>query len=105
MNLKIISFTIGIISIIIGVVSIISDNDLLYSGGRLLAAGILLIGFSYILNRGPIHTFICTECRKVSFKKQIVDNKCSYCEGPVQCLDGFYERHPELKNMENKKIE
>lgn len=68
--------------------------------------GVLLIligiGFLYFSLRkgagGSISEFlICPTCRKSYDRKELSENRCSTCDIDLEKLDGFYERHPELK--------
>jgi PHP family Zn ribbon phosphoesterase len=45
---------------------------------------------------------ICTKCREPLYALSTNDNKCPHCGGELENLNGFYDRHPELKE-ENKK--
>ena len=40
---------------------------------------------------------ICPKCVIPSYKKDCLDMKCPSCGEALEELDGFYERHPELK--------
>lgn len=40
---------------------------------------------------------ICTNCRKIFKIREISQNQCPSCKSDLEKLDGFYERHPELK--------
>ena len=58
-----------------------------------------LIVVSVIVSRLPSHIiryWICPKCEKPT--RQAGDNEhlCSVCNVPLERLDGFYERHPEL---------
>lgn len=44
---------------------------------------------------------ICFKCRKPFFAANTNGYKCPDCGGKLENLDGFYDRHPELKE-ENK---
>lgn len=41
---------------------------------------------------------ICPSCLQPYFGDETKDNKCPKCNGELENLDGFYERHPELKD-------
>lgn len=41
--------------------------------------------------------WICSECEKVSKKKYMINSGCADCGGTMEPLEGFYDRHPELK--------
>jgi len=69
--------------------------------------GSILIGFSIIAalylvhsSRTPknnIATYICTKCRQSIHYTQAKE-KCPTCGVELEPLDGFYNRHPELKD-------
>jgi hypothetical protein len=40
---------------------------------------------------------ICSSCRHPIEKKRITENQCPSCGADLEELDGFYDRHPELK--------
>lgn len=40
---------------------------------------------------------ICYHCRNPIEKKSITENQCPSCGADLEELDGFYDRHPELK--------
>lgn len=42
---------------------------------------------------------ICPKCQNVVETFQSADDKCSKCGEPLEDLKGFYERHPEFKEM------
>lgn len=41
---------------------------------------------------------ICAKCLKPLYKKEALNNKCPECGGKLEDLDGFYDRHPELRD-------
>jgi hypothetical protein len=45
---------------------------------------------------------MCPNCRKPVFAKDIPDGKCHKCQIEVENVEGFYDRHPELRNHNNK---
>ena len=49
---------------------------------------------------------ICANCLKPLFKNTVVNNQCPECEGELEDLEDFYDRHPELKkeNDENPEL-
>ena len=40
---------------------------------------------------------ICIECQQPIKRKYTKDNQCPTCDVELEPLDGFYDRHPELK--------
>jgi hypothetical protein len=69
-------------------------------------AGILLIIFGIFLSINVIRKrkwksvsdyLICKECLSTYIRSEIKNNSCPKCEASLSELDGFYERHPELK--------
>jgi len=41
--------------------------------------------------------FICPKCLTPYARKSFIGGQCSKCEEPLEELNGFYERHPEIK--------
>ena len=41
---------------------------------------------------------ICPKCRSPFNWKEVPDGRCPECKGELEDLEGFYERHPELKS-------
>jgi hypothetical protein len=41
---------------------------------------------------------MCTSCIKPYYEKDLKNGKCPVCQSKVERLEGFYERHPELKS-------
>ena len=41
---------------------------------------------------------MCKECLRVSYLKQASDNNCPHCAGTLEPLNGFYDRHPSLRD-------
>jgi len=63
-----------------------------------------LIGFAFLyvsLRKKSVSSasgyLICSHCRTLIEKKSITENQCPSCGANLEELDGFYERHPELK--------
>ena len=70
-------------------------------------AGILLIIFGIFLSITVIRKskwksvsdyLICKKCLTTYIRSEIKKNSCPKCEVSLYELDGFYERHPELKS-------
>lgn len=40
---------------------------------------------------------ICAKCLKPLHLHAVKNNKCPECEGELENLEGFYDRHPELR--------
>jgi hypothetical protein len=73
-------------------------------------AGILLIFFGIYFSIAVIRKrkwksvsdyLICKECLTTYVRSELKNHHCPKCEGSLDELNGFYERHPELKS--NKK--
>ncbi|ABW66495.1 hypothetical protein Dole_0685 [Desulfosudis oleivorans Hxd3] len=62
-----------------------------------IPGGLLMLFIGYRIKKGNPNNFICSSCFKVSFKHQLKQNKCPHCNGQIELLDGFYDRHPEKK--------
>ncbi len=62
----------------------------------LFVMGILCF-YSFIKYKKFNEFLICPKCVKTYYKYDLVDNKCLDCGVEVEELDGFFERHPELK--------
>jgi len=110
---KITYVLLGIFLIIFGIFLLFKHtyHDLLYDfyyhyGPYHRLLGIILIGLgtliSYKSYRKNPKSFedtylICPNCRKLFNEKNIANKHCPECETMLEELDGFYERHPELK--------
>ena len=73
-------------------------------GGLLIIIGIL---FVWLAVRKKAKEFgdkflICPKCRTPFNQKDVPEGKCSKCDVELEDLEGFYERHPELKVRNNK---
>lgn len=82
------------------------------TGILFICAGILWVVYSIVFrkkldtnikkSKQKEETFvICFQCRKPLYAASTNDDKCPHCGGNLENLDGFYDRHPELKE-ENK---
>jgi hypothetical protein len=70
------------------------------TGVVVLIFGVALIFLGYF-RKGPVdHTkeefLICPNCRK-TISKDLNHEKCTDCGTELETLNGFYDRHPELK--------
>ena len=54
--------------------------------------------FLWQLQRRDEDYYICTGCLKSFYWHQVRDGICTECSQPVETVDGFYERHPEMKD-------
>lgn len=57
-------------------------------------------GYSLYLSLSKKHTdniLACSKCNKHFERKNTYENKCPDCENELESLEGFYDRHPELK--------
>lgn len=53
--------------------------------------------YSFIKHKKFNEFLICPKCLKTYYKYVVVDTKCLDCGAEVEEIDGFFERHPELK--------
>ena len=68
-------------------------------GGALIVIGII---FFWSALRKKAKDFedkflICPKCKTPFNQKDVPDSRCPKCEVELEDLEGFYERHPELK--------
>ncbi len=110
---KITYVLLGILLIIFGVFLLFSPvyHDFLYDyyynfGQYHKLLGLIFIGIGSLLSywsykKKPKYfedTFlICPNCKKPFNEKDIKNKLCPECKIVLEKLDGFYERHPELK--------
>lgn len=103
----------GIFLIIFGIFLLFKQiyHDFLYDyfydfGKYHRLLGIILIGLGTIISYRSYKKdpksfndsyLICPNCRKPYNKKNITNRRCPDCSTMLEELDGFYERHPELK--------
>lgn len=40
---------------------------------------------------------ICLDCRASFYAKEVSENTCPNCNGRIENVEGFYDRHPELR--------
>jgi len=45
---------------------------------------------------------ICSKCRTPQYPRDLIAGHCPKCAGNVEDLEGYYERHPNLRNKRNK---
>ncbi len=88
----------GVIITVVIILSIAFDNSLLYSAGKGLLFSLGLIFWGIYKIKGNKYSFKCTNCLKISYLPQLKDQKCPFCGGEIEHLEGFFERHPDLKN-------
>lgn len=64
----------------------------------------IVFGAKKIANRGkkPDQYLVCPVCQKVVEVRLASNNKCPKCGSDLELLEGFYERHPEFRNSNNK---
>lgn len=68
-----------------------------------MAGGIIFCLFSILKKDFPKNQLthvICISCLKPSNKRELIEDKCPKCNGEVDDLIGFFDRHPELKNKD-----
>jgi hypothetical protein len=74
-------------------------------GGGLILLGLFFIWTSFRKKtieaekkaKDDKKVLMCPKCIKPFYKKDCQDLICPECQGPLEELSGFYERHPELK--------
>ena len=74
-------------------------------GGGLIIFGVFFIWSSFRKKtieaekkaKDDKKVLMCSKCIKPFYKKDCQDLICPECQGPLEELSGFYERHPELK--------
>jgi hypothetical protein len=92
-----IGIILGCLCILLGIIGFLFQNEI-DSNGKMIPMGIMVLAFGLYLKRGSPGTFICTSCLKVSYQNRLKENKCPFCNGDIELLKGFYDRHPDLKN-------
>lgn len=73
--------------------------------------GLIILGFFFIWSsfrkktivadkkaRDGKQILMCLKCVKPFYKNACLNLRCPICNGLLEDLEGFYERHPELKN-------
>ncbi len=113
---RILGIIIGIWIIILGCY-LMSGWDLFFRGtkidfGRantLTGYIFIIIGVGYIIFflRAKSSDFedkfmICIKCKELHRQKDYSDSHCRKCGAELENLEGFYDRHPELKNISRK---
>ena len=108
-TLKRLSFIVlGILSILAGIIFAREGWSSLYrlpvprfSGYLWIAFGVILLLYGIFTKKIPKEPYedfvICPECMNSFYAKDVHQNQCPKCEGTVEDLDGFYDRHPELR--------
>ena len=68
-------------------------------GGALIVIGIIFVWSALKKNPKDFEDkfLICPECKTPFNQKDVPDGRCSKCEVELEDLEGYYERHPELK--------
>ena len=64
---------------------------------------ILVIGLRTKAKDFEENFMICPKCREPFNKENIPQQRCPNCKVELEDLEGFYERHPELKIANNEK--
>ena len=63
--------------------------------------GVALIVFAIFRKSTPDKEedkfLICPKCKTPFNQKDLTDSRCPECKAELEDLEGFYERHPELK--------
>jgi hypothetical protein len=99
----------GIFLILIGILQVISgEGDFMgnpvpgFVGYPVAALGLMFIHYGVSTKKIPQADYnnfaICSECQASFYAKDVHHNRCPECNGTVEDLDGFYQRHPELKD-------
>ena len=94
----------GIFLLLLGILLVISGEADFHGnpvpgfvGYPLAALGLMFI--HYGVSTKKITQFaICPECQASFYAKDVHHNRCPECNGTVEDLDGFYQKHPELKD-------
>jgi len=108
---KVFTFIIGAWLSIIGFCLVIGQDYHLRGvkldfGGANIIVGVLLfvIGISVIIFalRRKVKDFedkvaICSQCGQTSEITNVSNMRCPKCDGKLEDLDGFFDRHPELR--------
>ena len=115
MSKKIISeILLGVLIILFGILIYFDTSPSIYGfsvpkslGGLLIILGLFWL-FYVLFNKNKLITnwkkakeaesiWICPQCLKPEYRRDNPDLNCSVCHSNLENLDGFYERHPELK--------
>jgi membrane-bound ClpP family serine protease len=105
-------FNFGIIIIIGGVLIILHPTLYGFQVSKMLGVVIILLGVFYAIRTSILKDkaknsesnieyakyVICIECKTPFANNIITEGKCPQCGGELENLEGFYDRHPELKN-------
>lgn len=74
--------------------------ELLHDSPKLLAIGIVTFIVAWWFKAGEKETVtvyvLCRNCLEPFDQDKIPHGVCMKCNGPLEPLEGFYERHPEL---------
>lgn len=63
--------------------------------------GLIMFTFAFRKNKNGVRgIFICPQCETALPYAEVPDETCPKCQIKMEPLDGFYDRHPELKNNE-----
>lgn len=81
-----------------------SFDNWIYFSRSLLTIGLMLLA-SYLWRlsqkvRSP-EFVICPRCNTPQYAKDLVDGHCAKCAGDIEQIEGYYERHPEMKNRKD----
>jgi hypothetical protein len=63
----------------------------------LIALFILRMGYKMMVGKEPVKYYKCTGCGQISSPIEAPGQKCPKCSGLLENLEGFYDRHPELR--------
>ena len=105
---KIATVIIGIIFIWVGINVLKEGWSHLYGHPIPKVTGVFILFFGFYLvlggffpkarnKRNDEEFLICPTCRKPFGRGDFAENQCPICETDLENLEGFYERHPEVK--------
>ena len=68
----------------------------------MIVSGLLVVALTFYKKvekyRNINRVLMCKTCVKPYYKKDTPDLRCPNCHGELEKLEGFYDRHPELKD-------
>jgi len=73
-------------------------EDNIPRGMAIIVASVVMIVAAFRRTQDDSQLFICPNCELVRPFVEVQTKTCLTCGVKLEPLDGFYERHPELKN-------